>query len=712
MAPPAGLGGLSVANTQVHFTPASVATGSTATIGQEARWTAGQWPPRRGVAADDLRRNLAVSGSAAAIWAAAAGVCVGRALRRSRRSHTSGRAAVYLRAAKGRRKRGGQDENKPEEDVLLLTGDGMSLNELAKTLKKNPAAIITYFFAERGKALSINDFLDRRLCEEAARKFGVEILFDDEKVSSAANRGILKEDHSKGQPRPPVVTVMGHVDHGKTTLLDTIRKRSVAATEAGGITQRIGAYTAQIGDQLVTFIDTPGHEAFTAMRARGAQVTDIAVLVVAADDGVMPQTREAIAHAMAAEVPIIVAINKIDVPNAQAERTRQALSEENLLCEEWGGEITMVECSAKKNIGIDKLLEIIILTAEVADLKAPRDGPAAGVVLESTFDSQKGSFATLLVQRGTLHVGDNAVAGTKFCKVRAMLNEAGKDMTNVGPSTAVQVIGFERPPEAGEQFQVYPTIQEARELAERREREAVKAATATGFAGASLGEGALKLSVILKCDAQGSIAAVKHMFEGMKDSKYVNLRWVLAAPGPISDSDVELAMACPKDQRVMVVGFNTTASPSAVRAAKARSVEIRQFNIIYELFETIVAVLENQIGPEEQLVERGRAEVLATFGGRLGTVAGCRIAEGTLAKGNRVKVYRKGRMVGQGNVITLREGKEDVPEVVEGNECGFGIEGWDEWQKGDMVHCFEVSMVKPQLVKKKEQVSGKKASQY
>jgi len=447
------------------------------------------------------------------------------------------------------------------------------------------------------------------------------------------------------------------------------------------------------------------------MRARGAQVTDIAVLVVAATDGVMPQTREAIAHARAAEVPIIVAINKIDMPSAAPDQTRQALSEEGLICEEWGGEIPMVECSAKKNINIDGLLEVITLTAEVGELTARHSGPAAGVVLESTFEPHRGALATLLVQRGTLHVGDCAVAGSKFCRVKALKDEAGKDLSAVGPSIAAQVNGFTEAPLAGEQFEVYSSVQEAREVAERRER-AEKDAGPVGFEGRAVGDDseAIRLALILKTDAQGSVAAVKYMFDSMKDSKYINLRWLLAAPGPITDTDVELAATCPKDQRAMIVGFNTTVSSSALRIAKEKGVDVQTFKVIYELFETVVKRLQNEIGEEEKLTEKGRSKVLAVFDGRFGKVAGSRVTEGQLIKGNRVKVYRQKELVGQGKIVSLREGKEDVGQVDEENECGFSIEGFEGWQPGDEAICYEVNMVTPELVKKRKQEATTKAS--
>lgn len=590
-----------------------------------------------------------------------------------------------------------QVEETETPEFIVLPPEGLPLTELAERVAQSPGSIISYFFAEKSRMLTVNDVLERDLCEQVCEKFEIEWIDEDEKESAASDRGFLKEEYEDATPRPPVVTVMGHVDHGKTTLLDTIRQRSVAATEAGGITQRIGAYTVKVGDQKATFIDTPGHEAFTSMRARGAQVTDIAILVVAADDGVMPQTREAIAHARAAEVPIIVAINKIDVPNAQPDKTRQNLSEEGLISEEWGGDIPMVECSAKKNIGIDNLLEIVTLTAQVGELTAKQDGAAAGVVLESTFETQRGSLATLLIQRGTLQLGDVVVSGSRLGRVRTMQNEAGTNMKDVGPSTAVQVSGWQEPPEAGDQFEVYADMKVAREAAAKALKENEKKAP-RGFTGISGEDSAMRLALLLKTDAQGSIAAVQHMFNDVKDSKYVNLRWVLAAPGPITDSDIELAAACPVDQRAMVVGFNTQAMPSAMKAAKAKGVEVRTFKVIYELFETIVGALENEIGPEEQYTEKGEAQVLAVFNAKDGKIAGCRVVQGVLTKGHTVKVYRGGKVVGQGPIISLREGKAAVTEVDEGNECGFGIQAWDAWQPGDKVISFEVAMIPPQIV--------------
>jgi len=658
------------------------------------------WKSRQGIALSSRQER---SVSVVTRPAAKAITSIGRPARGPPRGGPKGKAKAKGKPKKSfdRQEKKDKLKDEPPPELIVIPEGGCTVSEIADLLRKPVASVITYFFAKRGMPLTINDVIAVDLCTDVAANFGVEAIADDKEeiTADAKKRGFLAEelDEEEAQSRAPVVTVMGHVDHGKTTLLDTIRKRSIAAGEAGGITQRIGAYTVEVNEQKVTFIDTPGHEAFTSMRARGAQVTDIAVLVVAADDGVMPQTREAIAHARAAEVPIIVAINKIDVPMAAPDKTRQALSEEGLMCEEWGGEVPMVEVSAKKNLNIDGLLEIINLTAQVGELKAKYSGPAAGVVLESTFEQNKGTLVTALVQKGTLKLGDAIVAGTEYGRVRSMQNEAGTEEDNVVPSTAVQLAGFQDPPGAGDQFEVCEDITTAKKIAAKRTKEQAKANS--GFAGGADNDDVMKLAIILKTDAQGSIAAVKHMFASVKDSKYVNLRWVLAAPGPITESDIELASACPKEQRAMVIGFNAAAMPMAVQMAKFNNVELRTFNVIYELFETVVAALEDDLDAEEQLTERGRAEVLAVFGGRDGNVAGCKVLDGQLAVGNLVKVFRGGStVVAEGPILSLRRGKEEVKDVDEDNECGFCVKGWDAWEAGDNVVCFEVATIKPSIV--------------
>jgi len=599
--------------------------------------------------------------------------------------------------------RGGNVKTKDaEEDIKIFSGEGMTVTQLADQFGKNPAAIVAFFFAERGLPTNVNSFLDRDMIEMAAVKFGKEILFDDAMESEAANRGVLKEDFSNAEPRPPVVTVMGHVDHGKTTLLDTIRKRSVASGEAGGITQSIGAYTVKVGDALATFIDTPGHEAFTSMRARGAQVTDIAVLVVAADDGVMPQTSEAIAHAKAAGVPIIVAINKIDKKGADPERARQMLVSEDLTCEEYGGDVSMVPVSAKNNIGIEDLLEIIALQADLLGLKAPRNCRAAGVVLEATFDTTFGSTATLLVQKGTLRVGDHLVAGAVTCKVRVMTNEAGGKEPEATPSTAVQVSGFSGTPCAGDQFQVCINEKEANRMAEAKKK-SNNATEIIGFSGSvSDVSSQVKLAIILKTETQGAIAAVKTLFEGIKLSDYVNLRWVMTSAGIINESDIELAATCPKDQRCMVLGFNSTITPGAAKLAKVKDVFVKTYKIVYEMYDEVKEALLLQIGKQEDFKEIGKGTILAIFDGKFGKVAGTRVDEGRFVKSTRVRCYRRGRKMGEGNIVSIRQGKNDAEDVREGDECGFTIEGFNEWEVGDDVVCYEVTLLTPEIDKKRK----------
>jgi len=622
------------------------------------------------------------------------------------RSQQTGVARFAAKRSRGKKGGGGKGRKKKEEEEeevpleVILPNEGLTVDDLAAALRVPPAKVITFFFM-KGKAFAVNDFLDQELCSAYCDEVEADYIFEDEKTTTADERGFLTENDSEAkgsEPRYPVVTVMGHVDHGKTTLLDTLRKRSVAATEAGGITQKIGAYTVDLDGQKITFIDTPGHEAFTAMRARGAQVTDIAILVVAADDGVMPQTREAIAHARAAGVPLIVAINKIDLPGADGQETRKLLNQEGLLAEDWGGDIPMVEVSAKQNINLDSLLELIVLTAEVAELKAPVKCPAGGVIIESHIEPGRGSIATLLVQKGVLRVSDTVVSGVCSGRVKRMTNEAGTLVKEAVPSTAVQLSGFSGTPQAGDQFEVC-SEKEAKELVSKRLRE--KSDGPVGFTGLSTdSDQTMKLALILKTDAQGSIAAVQHMFSEVKDSKYVNLRWVMTSVGDITESDIMLASTCPKEQRAMVLGFNTNVHPKAKKLAKEKTVEIANFKVIYELFDTVVAALESDLKEEEELTEKGQARVKAVFKGKDGNIAGVEVFMGQIQSGERVKVFRGDNEIAAGNVYTLRRFKEVVKSVDEGDECGFGIEGWDDWKEGDEARCYQVKMVNPEIAKK------------
>jgi len=493
--------------------------------------------------------------------------------------------------------------------------------------------------------------------------------------------------------RPPVVTVMGHVDHGKTTLLDAIRETNVAAGEAGAITQHIGAYQVDLSGRLITFIDTPGHEAFTAMRARGAQVTDIAVLVVAADDGVMPQTLEAVDHAQAAGVPIVVATNKIDRPNPGLDTIKRRLSEKGLVPEEWGGETIYVPVSALQKVGIQELLEMILLVADLRELRARREGPAEGVVLEAELDRRRGSLATLLLQEGTLRVGDSVVAGSAAGKVRAMMDDRGRRLKEAGPSTPVQVIGFSEVPEASELFRVVPSDREARSLAgdqRRAEREAALAAagprTMMELSQLFAAGEAKVLNLILKADAQGTVEAISDALRQMQTEE-VQLALLHTGVGEVTESDVGLAAAT---RPTVIIGFQVGADTAARRLAADEHVEMRRYEVIYDLLDdirkTMIGMLEVEL--EEAVV--GAAEVRALFhSSRVGTIAGCYVSEGRMVRGATIRVRRRGDVVYEGRLDSLRHLKEDAGEIAQGFECGIAVEGFNDFQAGDIIECVE-----------------------
>ena len=499
--------------------------------------------------------------------------------------------------------------------------------------------------------------------------------------------------------RPPVVTVMGHVDHGKTSLLDAIRQARVAAGEAGGITQHIGAYQVEVkhNDQprKLTFLDTPGHEAFTAMRARGTKVTDVAVLVVAADDGVRPQTLEAISHARAAEVPIVVAINKIDKDGASADRVKQELSEQNLLAEEWGGDVVMVPVSAIKGENIDKLLEMLLLVTEVEDLQANPDRMARGTVIEAHLDKAKGPVATLLIQNGTLKTGDVLAAGPVLGKVRAMVDDNRQRLKEAGPSCAVEALGFSEVPTAGDEFEVYPDERSARAVVGDRasdaratrlaQQMASRRVSLTAMSGQA-NDGELKeLNLILKADVQGSVEAILGSLEQLPKDE-VQVRVLLSAPGEVTETDVDLAAA----SGAVIVGFNTSMASGAKKAADATGVDVRDYDVIYKLLEDIQLAMEGLLEPE--LVEEalGEAEVRAVFTIGKSAVAGCYVTNGKLHRNCRVRVHRRKQIVFEGDLDSLRRNKDDVKEVATGFECGVGTDRFANWEDGDRIEAFKM----------------------
>ncbi|HIK34094.1 MULTISPECIES: translation initiation factor IF-2 [unclassified Thermosynechococcus] len=585
----------------------------------------------------------------------------------------------------------------PPPDHITIEGP-MSVQELASLVRRPEAEIIKILFF-KGIAATINQTLEMETIELVAKELGITVETTQHKAEATKVTEMLESsDLDHLQRRPPVVTIMGHVDHGKTSLLDAIRNAKVAQGEAGGITQHIGAYHVDVehnGEKhQVVFLDTPGHEAFTAMRARGARVTDIAVLVVAADDGVQPQTIEAISHARAAKVPIIVAINKIDKESAQPERVKQELTEYGLVPEEWGGDTIMVPVSALQQQNLDTLLEMILLVAEVEDLYANPDRPAKGTVIEAHLDRARGPVATLLVQNGTLRVGDILVAGACFGRVRAMIDDRGQRVEAATPSFAVEVLGLADVPAAGDEFEVLSDEKAARALAEeraaaQRQSRLAQAAAARRVSLTSLSsqarEGELKeLNLILKADVQGSVEAILAALNQLPQDQ-VQLRVLLAAPGEITETDVDLAAA----SSAVIIGFNTTLASGARQAAEQHNVDVREYNIIYKLLDDIQGAMEGMLEPELVEEELGQAEVRAIFPLSKGAVAGCYVLNGKLVRNCKVRVLRQQNVIHTGILSSLKRMKDDVREVAAGYECGVRLEDFQQWQEGDIIYAFQ-----------------------
>lgn len=626
--------------------------------------------------------------------------------RRKSKTRVDAGSRRVTRAERKHRRAAAIEAGRPEKEEILEVGlEGMSVQDLADKLAVAPTEIVKALFM-KGIMAQVNQVLDFETVQMAAEEFEVEILEKEEaRLDDLARKTmdyVEEEDLEFLQPRPPVVVVMGHVDHGKTSLLDTIRKSKVAAGEAGGITQAIGAYTVGVdteGDiKEVTFLDTPGHEAFSAMRARGARVTDVAIIVVAADDGVRPQTLEAISHAKAAEVPIVVAINKIDKDGANPERVKQELSEAGLLPEEWGGKTPMIPISAKKGTGVDDLLETVALVAEVEQLMSNPDRAAAGTVLEAYLDRRVGPIATLLVQTGTLRVGDVVVAGSAYGKVRSMKDNYG-DKETASPSTAVQMSGLNAVPIAGDDFSVATSLDEGRKVAEvagaaqRVDRLAGQAGggsmvttkSLASFDGDEDEELLQRLNVILKTDASGTMEAVKAALSGLPQGSVV-LRYLLAVPNDITESDVDLAAA----SKGLILGFNVEPSEAVLAAAKHQGVTVRSYRVIYDLLDDMRAAMEGKLAALEQRVPIGEAEVRAVFGKGSKLVAGCMVTEGFLREDCFVVVMRGKKTAYEGTLSSLRRVKESVKEIDQGSECGVGCKGFIGWEEGDKIQAFEL----------------------
>ncbi|HJR97025.1 MAG TPA: translation initiation factor IF-2, partial [Actinomycetota bacterium] len=572
---------------------------------------------------------------------------------------------------------------------------GATPQDIAERVGRGPADIVKVLFLAGEMTTATTSLSDEAIALVAAELgMEAEILgIEDDLVAEDVLEDV---DESELVPRPPVVTVMGHVDHGKTKLLDAIRETDVVAGEFGGITQHIGAYQAHVGDRDITFIDTPGHEAFTAMRARGAQVTDIAVLVVAADDGVMPQTVEALDHAMAAGVPIVVAVNKIDKEAADPTRVRQQLVERGLVPSEWGGDTEFVDVSAKAMTKLDTLLETILLVADLEDLKGVPSGRARGTVIEAHLDKGRGPVATVLVQRGTLDIGDALVSGTTHCKIRAMQDENGAPVETAGPSKPVQLLGWESVPASGDEFREVSDEREARHVAGERESRARAAElvisrppTLSDLMRQAERAEIPELNLVVKTDVQGSLGALTDAFLKLpQDEVRVNI--VRSAAGGITENDVSLARA----SDAIVVGFNVRPDKQAVDLAEREGVDIRTYRVIYDAIDDVKAALSGMLAPEKQEVELGQAEVRQTFRvPRLGVVAGCYVTQGTIPRDGRVRLVRDGIIVYEGRIGSLRRFKDDVREVAAGYECGIGIEGYQDVKEGDVIEAFEVREV-------------------
>ena len=586
----------------------------------------------------------------------------------------------------------------PEGEMVIERAT--SAQELGPKLNRTAADVVR-FLMQQGEMVTATQSLSDDMIELFAADIGAEIRLvdpgEEQEVELQKRLQLPDEDDLDKEQRPPVVTVMGHVDHGKTLLLDKIREANVADSEAGGITQHIGAYRVDRGDRSVAFIDTPGHEAFTAMRARGAQATDIVVLVVAADDGVMPQTVEALNHAKAAEVPIVVAINKIDRENADPNRVLQQLSEHELVPESWGGDTVTVEVSAKTGDGIEDLLDNLAVVAEVEDLQARADGRATGVVLESHLDTGRGPVATVMVKQGTLRVGDPMVAGAAWGRVRALIDDHGRQVKEAGPSTPVEVLGLSDVADAGDEFVVGPDEKVARNVADKREhfhRQATLGRDAHAMSGGAkledifeqiqAGEAAT-LNLIVKADVNGSLEALTESLKKLERDE-VKLAFVHRGVGGITANDIQLAAA----SNASIIGFNVRPERSAREQADHEGVEIRTYEVIYDVLEDIENAMVGMLEPEFEEVVTGEAEVREIFRiPRVGAIAGCMVTDGVMTRNSKVRFLREGTIIWKGEINSLRRFKEDVREVASGFECGIGLSDFQDLKEGDTIETYE-----------------------
>ncbi len=581
--------------------------------------------------------------------------------------------------------------------IITMTSDTITVKEISDKLEKSYAEVIKELML-MGVMASVNQEINFEMAEKLAAKFDTEILKEEQDEEDDLE-DILKdsEEEENLQKRSPIITVMGHVDHGKTSLLDAIRKSKVTSTEAGGITQHIGAYTVELNGESITFLDTPGHAAFTAMRARGAQVTDIVILVVAADDGIMPQTKEAISHCKAAEVPLIVAINKIDRPGANIDKVKQELTEYGLVAEDWGGDTVCVPVSAHTKEGIDELLEMILLSSEILELKANPNRKAKGTVVEAKLDKGRGPVATLLVQNGTLTVGDSIVVGSTYGRIRAMFNDKGENIQSAGPSTPVGILGLSEVPEAGDKFYQVKDEKTARGIADKR-KEKLRDEYLQSTHKVSLEdlynqiqEGTVKeLGLIVKADVQGSVEALKQSLEKLSTEE-VKVRVIHGGVGAINETDVTLATA----SNGIILGFNVRPDNNATIASERDGVDIKTYRVIYDAIEDIKSAMLGMLEPEFKEAIIGTAEVRQVYKiSSVGTIAGAYIQTGKLARNAGARVIRDGIVIFESELGSLKRFKDDAKEVAQGYECGLSIEKFNDIKEGDIIECFIMEEIK------------------
>ncbi|MDX1975165.1 MAG: translation initiation factor IF-2 [Rickettsiales bacterium] len=604
------------------------------------------------------------------------------------------RSLASMRRQREKALKKGQIKQDSSEKIIrdVVIPEAITVQELANRMAERVVDVIKVLM-KLGMMATATQSIDADTAELVVSDFGHKF----KRVAEGDVENVLRDDDEAGdenqQARPPVVTIMGHVDHGKTSLLDALRKTDVAAKEAGGITQHIGAYQVTLeGGKRVTFLDTPGHEAFTAMRARGAKITDIVVLVVAADDGIMEQTKEAIAHAKAAEVPIVVAVNKIDKPGADSSRVKQELMQYGLIPEEFGGETLIVEVSAKTGQNLDKLVETILLQSEVLELTANPERAGAGVVVEAKLDQGKGVVTTILVQKGTLRVGDIIVAGPAYGKVRTLMDDKGVTMKEAGPGTPVQLLGLSQAPEAGDQFSVVENEKTARDIAEYRNRRIREqnvinsARSLESLFGEAAGTNAKELPVIIKADVQGSVEAIAGSVQKYSNNE-VSVRVLHSGVGAITESDVTLAKAT----GAMIIAFNVRAAPKAKDLASREKINIRYYSIIYNVVDDVKAALSGMLAPTLREEFTGYAEIREVFNiSKAGKVAGCMVTDGVIKRGNKVRLLRDNVVIHEGTLKTLKRFKDEVREVKSGLECGMAFESYDDMRPGDQIEAFEV----------------------